>query len=285
MPELPEVETIRRHLAPRVEGRRFGAVEIRDPRWTAPLAPDDVAARLTGRRIERLGRRGKYLLWELDGDLVLAQHLRMTGTVLYDAAPEPPHTRVRLPLDDGHGLVVSDPRRFGTGHLLEGEAGPATYLDARLGLEPLDPAFTPEHLHAMARRCRAPVKAFVLDQKRMAGVGNIYADEALFRARLHPLRRADRLTRAQAAELQGALRDVLRDGIDARGASIDDFRDPAGVQGTFQDAFRVHLRAGQACPRCGGRVRKLVAAGRGTYVCERCQPRPRAARRAVRPPP
>ena len=269
MPELPEVETIRRHLAPRVEGRRLGAVEILDPRWTSPLAPEVAAARLSGRRIERLGRRGKYLLWELDGDLVLAQHLRMTGTVLYDPPAEPLHTRVRTRLDDGHRLVVSDPRRFGTGHLLEGEAALATYLDARLGLEPLDPRFTPEHLHALARRCRAPVKALVLDQKRMAGVGNIYADEALFRARLHPLRAADRLTRAQAVELHGALRDVLRDGIDARGASIDDFRDPEGVQGSFQDAFRVHLRAGEPCPRCGGPVRKLVAAGRGTYVCER----------------
>jgi formamidopyrimidine-DNA glycosylase len=282
VPELPEVETIRRALAPRVEGRRLGAVEVLDPRWTAPLDPGEAETRLSGRAVERLERRGKYLLWVLEDDLVLAQHLRMTGTLLYDPPGEPPHTRVRLPLDDGHRLVVCDPRRFGTGHLLEGEAGLRIYLDARLGLEPLDERFTPQHLHALARRSRAPLKPFVLDQKKMAGVGNIYADEALFRARLHPLRPADRLTRAQAQELHGALRDVLRDGIDARGASIDDYRDPEGVQGSFQDAFRVHLRAGEPCPRCGRPVRKLVVGGRGTYVCEGCQPRPRA-RRAVRP--
>ncbi|HEY2637519.1 MAG TPA: bifunctional DNA-formamidopyrimidine glycosylase/DNA-(apurinic or apyrimidinic site) lyase [Solirubrobacteraceae bacterium] len=283
MPELPEVETIRRHLAPRVEGRRLGAVEVLDPRWTDPLHPDEAAARLSGRTIERLGRRGKYLLWELEGDLVLAQHLRMTGTVLYDPQDEPPHTRVRLPLDDGHSLVVVDPRRFGTGHLLEGERGRDTYFDARLGLEPLDARFTPDHLRAMTRRSRAPIKPFVLDQKRIAGVGNIYADEALFRAGIHPLRQTDTLRRAQTDALHEALRDVLRDGIDARGASIDDFRDPEGVQGSFQDAFRVHLRAGEPCPRCGSAVRKLVVGGRGTYVCERCQPRPRARRATPRP--
>jgi formamidopyrimidine-DNA glycosylase len=275
MPELPEVETIRRHLAPRVEGRRLGAVEILDPRWTAPATPAAVATRLRARRVERLGRRGKYLLWQLDGGLVLVQHLRMTGTVLYDPPAEPIHTRVRLPLDDGHRVVVSDPRRFGTGHMLEGSDALATYLESRLGLEPLDRRFTPEHLGALARACRAPVKAFLLDQKRMAGVGNIYADEALFRARIHPLRPADRLTRKQIAALHAALREVLRDGIDARGASIDDFRDPDGVQGSFQEGFRVHLRAGAPCPCCGRPVRKLEAAGRGTYVCERCQPRPR----------
>jgi formamidopyrimidine-DNA glycosylase len=275
MPELPEVETIRRHLAPRVEGRRLGAVGIDDPRWTAPAAPEPVAAELTGRRVERLDRRGKYLVWGLSGDRWLLQHLRMTGTVLYDAPPDLPHVRVRLPLDDGHGLVVCDPRRFGTGHLVGSAKARDDYLNARLGVEPLDAGFTPEYVYALARRCRAPVKAFVLDQKRIAGVGNIYADEALFRAGIHPLRPANRLTRAQATALRDAIREVIAAGIDARGASIDDFRDPDGVQGSYQDAFRIHLRAGAPCVRCGGPVRKLVVGQRATYVCERCQPRPR----------
>ncbi len=278
MPELPEVETIRRHLAPRVEGRVLGAVEVLDPRWTAPLDPAAAAARLSGRTVEALDRRGKYLLWRLGDGLVLAQHLRMTGTVLYDPAPEPAHTRVRLPLSDGHRLVVVDPRRFGTGHLLEGAAAERVYLESRLGPEPFDPAFTVAYLRALARASRAPVKPFVLDQRRIAGVGNIYADEALFRAGIHPLRPADHLTGAQVAALHGAIRAVLTDGIDARGASIDDFRDPAGVAGSFQDAFRVHLRAGRPCPVCGREVRKIVVGGRGTYVCERCQPRPRRPR-------
>jgi formamidopyrimidine-DNA glycosylase len=279
MPELPEVETIRRHLAPRVEGRRLGRVEVLDPRWCLPEDPRAVGEALSARRVEELGRRGKYLVWRLEGDRFLLQHLRMTGTLLYDPPLEPPHVRVRLPLDDGHRLVVCDPRRFGTGHVVDGPAARDAYLAARLGLEPLDPGFTAAHLHALARRSRAPVKAFVLDQKRIAGVGNIYADEALFRARIHPLRPADRLTRTQAGALRDAIVAVLRDGIDARGASIDDFRDPAGVDGSFQDRFAVHLRAGEPCPRCGASVRKIVVGQRGTYVCERCQPRPRARRR------
>jgi formamidopyrimidine-DNA glycosylase len=279
VPELPEVETIRRALAPRVEGRVLERVEIRDPRWTAPDTPEAVAFDLTGRRIERLDRRGKYLLWRLDGGDVLAQHLRMTATVLYDPAGDPGHVRVRLGLDDGHRLVVNDPRRFGTGHLLRGPAGEAAYLGARLGPEPFDEAFTAQYVFGRARASRAPVKAFILDQKKMAGVGNIYADEALHRAGIHPLRTADRLTRRQAAALRDAVVETLRAGIDAGGSSIDDFRDPEGVEGTFQWAFRVHTRAGEPCPMCGSTIRKLVVGGRGTYVCETCQPRARRPRR------
>ena len=130
-------------------------------------------------------------------------------------------------------------------------------------------------LHALARTSRAPIKAFLLDQKRVAGVGNIYADEALFRARIHPLRPANRLTRAQSNALRDAVVASLEAGIEAKGATIDDFRDPYGVSGTFQDRFQIHLREGEPCRKCGNPVRKLRAAGRGTYVCERCQPRPR----------
>jgi len=274
MPELPEVETIRRGLAPRVEGRRLAEVEVLDPRWCLPEEPGPVAAALRGRRVERLGRQGKYLVWELEGERALVQHLRMTGTVLADPPVVPAHTRVRLELDDGTRIVFVDPRRFGTGHVLDGPAR-AAYLDARLGLEPLDPAFTAGHLHALARISRAPVKALLLDQRKIAGVGNIYADEALFRARIHPLREARRLTRAQAAGLRDAVLAALQAGIAAGGATIDDFRHADGARGAFQDEFLVHRRAGLPCPECGGPIRKLVVAGRGTYVCERCQPRPR----------
>jgi formamidopyrimidine-DNA glycosylase len=275
MPELPEVETIRRRLAPRVEGRVLERVEISDPRWTRPVAPAEVAAALTGRRLIRLGRRGKYLVWDLEDDLFLLQHLRMTGAVLYDPPAEPAHARVRIGLDDGHRVVVDDPRRFGTGELALGPAALEAFFDARLGLEPFEPGFTPEHLRALGRACRAPVKAFLLDQRRIAGVGNIYADEALFRAGVHPLREARRLTRSQWEALHGAVIGALSAGIAADGASIDDYRDPDGARGSFQDEFLVHRRAGEPCPRCGTAVRKLVAAGRGTYVCPRCQPAPR----------
>jgi formamidopyrimidine-DNA glycosylase len=275
VPELPEVETIRRALAPRVEGRALARVEVFDARWTRPRPPAEVVAALTGRRVRRLGRRGKYLVWELDGEVFLVQHLRMTGALLYDPPAEPLHARARIALDDGHRLVYDDPRRFGTGELAAGRAGLEAFLVARLGVEPLAPGFTAQHLRALGRRSRAPIKAFLLDQRRVAGVGNIYADEALFRAGIHPLRQTGRLTRAQWEALRGGVVDSIEAGIAADGASIDDYRDPDGVRGRFQDEFLVHRRAGQPCPACGAPIVKLVAAGRGTYACERCQPRPR----------
>jgi formamidopyrimidine-DNA glycosylase len=281
MPELPEVETIRRQLAPHVEGRRITSIAVLDPRWTLPEPVRAVERALHGRRIERLERRGKYLLWELSHDVHLLVHLRMTGNLLFDPPHEPAHTRVRFHLDDGHRLFYVDQRRFGTGHVAGDRRARDAYLDARLGIEPLTPEFTLEHLRRVARGRRAPVKAFLLDQRRVAGVGNIYADEALFRAGIHPLRPAGGLTRPQLALLRQAVEDALEAGIEAKGATIDDFRHVDGARGSFQDRFLVHMREGQPCPRCGTPVRKLVVAGRGTYVCERCQPRPRAKRRAV----
>ena len=280
MPELPEVETVRRQLAPRVEGRTFQRVRVLDERWCMPLAPRTMERALRGRRVESLGRRGKYLVWALSGERFLLQHLRMTGNLLYDPAERPPYTRVEIDLDDGHKLRYVDVRRFGTGQLADGRGELDAFLDGRLGLEPFDPDFDGEHLRALARGSRAPVKSFLLDQKRIAGVGNIYADEALFRARIHPLRPAGRLTRAQWEALAPAIVDTLAAGIEANGASIDDFRDLDGSRGSFQDEFLVHRHEGDPCPGCGGTVRKLVVGGRGTYVCERCQPRPRARRRA-----
>jgi formamidopyrimidine-DNA glycosylase len=278
MPELPEVETIRRHLAPYVEGRTLERLEIHDARWALPLAPAELSAAVEGREIERLGRRGKYLVWELADDAYLMLHLRMTGTLLLNPSEPPLHTRVTFHLGGGELLFV-DPRRFGTGELALGPEALDAFFATRLGIEPFEPEFTGAHLHALAKRCRAPVKAMLLDQKRIAGVGNIYADEALFRARIHPLRPANRLTKAQAAALRDAVVESLMAGLAAKGATIDDFRDPYGVSGSFQDQFLVHLREHEPCPNCGRAVRKLRAAGRGTYVCETCQPRPRAARR------
>jgi formamidopyrimidine-DNA glycosylase len=317
MPELPEVETIRGQLAPLVEGRRLRRMEILDARWSRPLTPEQLSQALEGRRIERLGRRGKYLVWSFEGDIHLAQHLRMTGAVLCEPAGgrpwiDPPHTRVRLVLGPpragrraggGEGdrdavpgsdaapraagarrslrLVIVDPRRFGTGELLLGSEALEAFFAARLGLEPLDERFTADHLRLLARGRSAPIKAFLLDQRRVAGVGNIYADEALFRARVHPLRPAGRLSREQWAALRDGVLEALLAGIDARGATIDDFRDIDGVSGSFQDQFLVHRRAGEPCPRCGAEIVKMVVGGRGTYVCETCQPRPRRRRRAI----
>ena len=283
MPELPEVETIRRQLAPAVEGRVLEALEISDARWCLPLLPEAVRDAVEGRRVEALGRRGKYLIWELADEVFLLTHLRMTGVLLLDPAGDPPYERVRFVLAGGREVRFCDPRRFGTGELAIGTAARDAFLAARLGLEPLSDELDGAALHRRSRGRRAPVKAFLLDQRHIAGVGNIYADEALFRARIHPLRPAGSLTRAQCEALAGAVKAALKAGIDAGGATIDDFRHADGVRGAFQDEFLVHRRRGEPCPECGDEVVKFVAAGRGTYACERCQPVPRRARRGATP--
>jgi formamidopyrimidine-DNA glycosylase len=280
MPELPEVETIKRQLAPHLEGRTLEQVEILDPRWSSPAPPAEIAAALEGRRVEAVERRGKYFDLELSDEVHLVMHLRMTGNLLLIPAGEEgerPHTRVRIALDDGSRLLFCDPRRFGTGLVLLGDAARDAYFERRLGVEPLGPDFTADALRALARKRRSPVKAFLLSQERIAGVGNIYADEALFRARIHPLRPVGTLRRPQIEALRDAVVESLEAGIDARGASIDDFRHTDGARGSFQDRFLVHRREGEPCPRCGAAILKLRAAGRGTYVCPRCQRRPRAA--------
>jgi formamidopyrimidine-DNA glycosylase len=279
VPELPEVETIRRALAPHVEGRVLQRLEILDWRWCRPVAPDDIPPAVEGRRVDALTRRGKYLVFELSDDVFLMCHLRMTGALLLEPAD---HTRVRFRFD-GRELYYDDPRRFGTGELALGTAARDAFFNARLGPEPWE--MTPACLRALARGSRAPVKAFLLNQKRIAGVGNIYADEALFRAHVHPLREAGRLTRPQWEAVHAGVLEALELGIAAKGASIDDFRDPDGVQGTFQDRFLIHLRAGEPCHTCGTTIVKLRAAGRGTYVCPRCQPAPRLRRQPARPAP
>jgi formamidopyrimidine-DNA glycosylase len=273
VPELPEVETIRRQLAPVLAGRRLEELEVLDPRWCEPAPPAEVAAAALGRRIEEVNRRGKYLVLALEGDVHVVMHLRMTGNLLLGG--DAPYLRVRFGLDSGEQLLFSDVRRFGTGVVLLGFEAREDYFRSRLGVEPLGPDFTAAALRALARGRRAPVKAFLLSQERIAGVGNIYADEALFRAGIHPLRQVGRLRPGQLAALRDAVVESLEAGIDARGASIDDFRHSDGARGAFQDRFLVHRREGEPCPRCGSDIVKLRAAGRGSYVCERCQPRPR----------
>jgi formamidopyrimidine-DNA glycosylase len=278
MPELPEVETIRRHLAPFVEGHRLERMEILDPRWCDPAPPASLDDAVRGRRIETLGRRGKYLIWSFEDEVHLVMHLRMTGNLLIIGAQQPPHTRVLFALDSGETIAFTDPRRFGTGVVVLGDDGLEDYFAKRLGVEPLSPDFTTDALKALARRRKQPVKAFLLNQERLAGVGNIYADEALFKARIHPERPVGTLKRAQLDALREAVIESLEAGIDARGASIDDFRNPDGAEGTFQTRFQVHLREGEPCIRCGTTIKKMRSAGRGTYVCEKCQPRPRVRR-------
>jgi formamidopyrimidine-DNA glycosylase len=277
MPELPEVETIRRQLAPAIEGRRIERIEILDPRWCEPAPPEAVAQAVEGRRIERLDRRGKWLIWELADEVDLVMHLRMTGNLLLvpPGDTERRFKRVQIDLDDGRHVLFADARRFGTGIVLLGHDAVRDYFQGRVGLEPLGPDFTAEALRAMAKERRAPVKAFLLSQERVAGVGNIYADEALWRSKIHPLRPVGTLKPKQIESLHESVIHVLELGIDSKGATIDDYRDAAGQEGSFQTKFQVHLREGEPCPRCGRTIRKIRAAGRGTYFCPNCQRAPR----------
>jgi formamidopyrimidine-DNA glycosylase len=279
MPELPEVETIRRQLEPELVGARLDRIEILDPRWCEPAPPDEVAQAVEHRRIEALIRRGKYLIVELADDVHLVMHLRMTGNVLLVAPgdTERRFLRVRIDLDDGRHLLFCDARRFGTGLVLLGVDAVHDYFSGRVGIEPLGPDFTAEALRAMASGRRQPVKAFLLSQERVAGVGNIYADEALWLAKIHPLRPVGSLKRGQLELLRDAVVKVLHAGIDAKGATIDDYRDASGAEGSFQDHFEAYGREGEPCSRCGATIRKIRAAGRGTYFCPREQRAPRAA--------
>jgi formamidopyrimidine-DNA glycosylase len=278
VPELPEVETVRRKLAPRVEGATLERLDVIDARWCEPAPPAEVADAVAGRIVQRISRRGKYLDWELDEEVHLVMHLRMTGNLMFEGDEPARFARARLQLGSGDRVVFADQRRFGTGIVLLGDEARDAYFSERLGVEPLGPDFTDDALREMARGRKRPVKAFLLDQERIAGVGNIYADEALYRARIHPLRNVGTLTRAQLRELRDGVVASLDAGLTAGGATISDYRQPDGSSGSSQERFLVHLREGEPCGRCGTTIKKMRAAGRGTYVCERCQPRPRPRR-------
>ena len=276
MPELPEVETIRSRLAPGVAGRAFRHVEIFDARLTRPELPEVVAAELVGERVADVRRRGKYLIFAFESGRHLLVHLRMTGSFQHPAADAPdPHRRAVVTLDDGSDVTYRDIRRFGTWLLLEpGELD--GYLAARIGGEPLDDAFTTASLARAFDGRRAPVKAALLDQKAVAGVGNIYADEALWRAKIHPLTPAGDLDGRAVGRLRRAVVEALELGIARQGATLRDYRGPAGENGSMQLEFRVYGREDEPCERCGTPISKTRAAGRGTWFCPTCQPAPRA---------
>jgi len=274
MPELPEVETVRRRLEPHVAGRRLTQVEVRDAKLVGRDDARRVEERLTGRTILAIDRRGKYLLVRLDGEETLVSHLRMTGNWLLCADGEPKYTRAVLTLSDATVVAYADARRFGTWDLLTNDET-ARYLAARLGPEPIDSDFDGSVLKAAFAGRRAPVKALLLDQRLVAGVGNIYADEALHAACIHPDTPAGRLRQPQLDRLAATTREALEEGIRAQGASISDFRDPEGGYGSMQERFRVYGRDGEPCIVCGSEIIKSRCAGRGTHVCLTCQPKPR----------
>ncbi len=274
MPELPEVETVRRRLEPHVAGRRLTHVEVRDAKLVGRDDARRVEERLAGRTILAIDRRGKYLLFRLDGEETLVSHLRMTGNWLLCADGEPKYTRAVLAFSDATLVAYADARRFGTWDLLTNDEA-AAYLATRLGPEPIDSEFDGAILKAAFAGRRAPVKALLLDQRLVAGVGNIYADEALHAACIHPDTPAGRLRQPQLDRLAVTTREALEEGIRAQGASISDFRDPEGGYGSMQERFRVYGRDGEPCVICGSEIIKTRCAGRGTHVCLTCQPKPR----------
>ena len=273
MPELPEVETVRARLEPVLTGRRFVRVEIADPRVTRPFEPGAVAAELEGETVTAVERRGKYLIVRFESGRSLLIHLRMTGSLRHATAgtlADDPHRRVVVRLDDGSDVAYRDVRRFGTWLLVEpGELEP--YLSARLGGEPLDRTFTSHRLAERLATRRAPIKAVLLDQRTLAGMGNIYADEALWRARVHPLRPAGDLTTDEIARVTRSVKDALRAGIARQGATLRDYSTPDGGRGRMQAEFKVYGRAGEPCKRCGTPIEKTRVAGRGTWYCPSCQ--------------
>jgi formamidopyrimidine-DNA glycosylase len=273
VPELPEVETVRVQLAPVLVGRRLERVEIVDERLTRPDDPATVAAELEGERVAAVERRGKYLVVRFESGRVLLMHLRMTGSLRHARRgnlPEDPYRRAVVTLDDGSDVAYRDVRRFGTWTLLEpGELEP--YLATRLGTEPLGARFTAKALAARLAGRRASVKAAILDQRNVAGVGNIYADEALWRARIHPLRAAGELDTPALQALHRGIRRALEAGIARQGATLRDYAQPSGAAGTMQDEFKVYGRDGEPCLRCGALIVKTRVAGRGTWFCPRCQ--------------
>lgn len=287
MPELPEVETIRRQLKPELLGRRIERLEVLDERWSRPLEPRRLERAVSGRTIEGLERRGKYLLMALEGEKTLVMHLRMTGNLLlvdsqglvaavdrnmYEPSGADRFLRARFSLGDGRELRFSDARRFGEAFVLDSAEVEERFL-GRIGIEPLSGEFTAEALGRISARRRVPLKSFLLDQSGVAGVGNIYADEALWRARLHPLSPAGSMKPEHLEALRQGVVEALLAGIDEGGASIDDYLDSRGERGTMQDEFAVHTREGEPCARCGEPIHRIVVSGRSTYYCPGCQVR------------
>jgi len=284
MPELPEVETVRRGLAPALVGRRIAKAKTRRADLRFPF-PARFAARLKGRRVDALERRAKYLLAYLDDGMVWITHLGMTGrwSVLgakrqpgdfyYSEPPDPTHTHVVVDMEEGARLEFNDPRRFGYMDLIAEDALPAHPFFKGMGPEPLGNEFHLPYLQRTFAKKKTSVKAALLDQRVVAGLGNIYVVEALYRAGIAPVKEAGRISAQRLEKLYHAIRAVLEEAIEAGGSTLSDYAQVDGAQGGFQHRFRVYDREGAACltPECGGAIRRAVHGGRSTFWCPRCQ--------------
>ncbi len=272
MPELPEVEIIRGQLQKELAGARIASCEVGLPRLVTYPTPLGYRRGLKGRYIQGVSRRGKYLILELDDGRELVIHLGMTGSLVLSSpgAERPRHTHVVFHLEDGRDLLYVDPRTFGeTALLRRGDRTPLRGLHA-MGPEPLEDDFTCECLASTLRgKCR--VKSALLDQSRVAGIGNIYADESLHRAGVNPLRRLDELSPEEIEHIHAAVREVLAEAISRGGSSVSDYVNLRGDRGSFQNDHRVYRREGEDCPACGAAILREVIAGRSSYYCPACQ--------------
>ncbi|MCR9273099.1 MULTISPECIES: bifunctional DNA-formamidopyrimidine glycosylase/DNA-(apurinic or apyrimidinic site) lyase [Mameliella] len=282
MPELPEVETVRRGLAPVMEGQVIAQARVNRPDLRWPF-PENMADRLTGTRVERLRRRSKYILADLSSGETLLIHLGMSGRMLVSGdplgtfvhdhpAPEK-HDHVVLDMGQGARVTFNDPRRFGAMDLMDTAEAERHPLLVSLGPEPLGNGFSESYLSGMLKGRRTPIKSALLDQKIIAGLGNIYVCEALYRARIHPARKVNRISKARLGALVPIIREVLQDAIAAGGSSLRDFRQADGELGYFQHSFDVYGREGAPCRSegCADTVRRIVQSGRSSFYCASCQ--------------
>jgi len=268
MPELPEVETIKNELLPWVVGQSFTQVNILDTELVCGGSDEEVRHGLIGQKVESLERRGKYLIFHLSNGRSLVIHLRMTGVLLLNPKEVERYARAVFHFSNGHRLVFSDRRRLGLMWLVDD----ADTVVCKLGPEPLGESFTPGILGQRLSRHHIPVKAALLDQRIVAGIGNMYADEALFAARIHPLRKADALSPAEVQTLHNCICRVLGAGIGSKGASVDTYVRPEGELGTAHFDFKVAHKGGEPCPVCGSTIERVLVQNRGTCFCPRCQP-------------
>ena len=267
VPELPEVETIKNELSLHIIGRRFTDVTVLDAKLVRQPSVEEFRQKLIGQKITSLERRGKYLIFHLSGDEVLIIHLKMSGALLLNPEQADRHARVILHLNNNSRIVFTDRRRLGNIWLIKDEQS----IIGKLGPEPITPKFTAETLVQRLQKHKAPIKAVLLDQAFIAGIGNMYADEALFAARIHPLREANSLSPQEIGNLHKAIVDVLLLAINSKGASVDTYKLPGGQLGTAHFNFSVAHRRGKPCPVCGTPIQRLAIRNRGSYFCTNCQ--------------
>ena len=280
MPELPEVETVKNELIPHVIGRRITGLTLVWDGIVKDISVEEFRSRVIGQKIEAITRRGKYLMFRLSGGEYLVIHLRMTGSLIVSPGSQEPQKFVRaiLHLGNDTGIFFRDPRKFGVMRLAE-DTG---QVEAKLGPEPLEDGFTPDLLARILNGRQAPIKALLLEQKLIAGIGNMYADEALFASRINPWRKGGSLTRQEIKRLHNEIRRILWAAIENKGASVDTYFRPDGSEGTAHSEFKVaHGLGGKTCQVCGSSIKREVVRNRGTYYCPKCQPLKRRSRKST----